>query len=45
MKEEPVLGLGFAPEAVVEASAPEFEVADGPPIMLPAGLAVILPML
>jgi hypothetical protein len=46
-EEEPVPGLGFAPEDVVEAPAPEFEVADGPPDMLPAGLAVIpvLPML
>jgi hypothetical protein len=45
MKEEPVPGLEFALEDVVEAPAPELEVADGPPVMLPAGLAVILPMM
>jgi hypothetical protein len=44
-EEEPVPGLWFAPEDVVEAPAPELEVADGPPVMLRAGLAVILPIL
>ena len=46
-EEEPVPGLGFGPEVVVEAPAPEFEVADRPPVILPAGLVVItaLPIL
>ena len=49
--EEPVPALVGEPtlahEDVVEALTPEFEVADGLPAMLPAGLAVmtVLPML
>jgi hypothetical protein len=44
-EEEPVPGFVFVLEDVVEAPAHELEVADGPPVILPAGLAVIPPMI